>query len=155
MIFDVPILLIVIIAIALVFDFLNGFHDASNIVATMISSRAFRPRVALGVTAVAHFFGPFIFGVAVAKTIGEGLVEPSTVTMPVIVAALLAAAPGPDPAGRRHPDPGRHGDHQHRGWIDRPGTRHIHPDPDQRIRQDPPLGEIDGRPIGVPPRAKR
>jgi PiT family inorganic phosphate transporter len=83
--------LFVLIALSLVFDFLNGFHDSSNIVATMISSRAFRPRVALGVTAVAEFAGPFIFGVAVAKTIGEDIVAPGTITIEVILAALLSA----------------------------------------------------------------
>jgi PiT family inorganic phosphate transporter len=85
------ILIAILIAIALIFDFLNGFHDSSNIVATMISSRAFRPRVALGVTAVAEFSGPFIFGVAVAKTIGEDIVAPGTITVEVILAALLSA----------------------------------------------------------------
>jgi PiT family inorganic phosphate transporter len=73
--------LIALIALSLVFDFLNGFHDSSNIVATMISSRAFRPQAALGVTALAEFSGPFIFGVAVAKTIGHDIVEPGTITI--------------------------------------------------------------------------
>jgi len=82
---------VVLIVLAVIFDFLNGFHDSSNIVATMISSRAFRPRVALGVTAVAHFVGPFIFGVAVAKTIGHDIVKPGTITVAVILAALLSA----------------------------------------------------------------
>ncbi len=63
--------LIILIGLALVFDFLNGVHDSSNIVATMISSRAIRPRVALAMTAAAEFAGPFIFGVAVANTIGD------------------------------------------------------------------------------------
>ena len=67
-------MLILLVILALIFDFLNGIHDLSNIVATMISSRAFGPRFALGVTAVAHFLGPFIFGVAVAKTIGHDVV---------------------------------------------------------------------------------
>ena len=70
-----PVLLIVIVAIALLFDFLNGLHDSSNIVATMISSRAMAPRSALGISAVAHFAGPFLFGVAVASTIGHEVVE--------------------------------------------------------------------------------
>ena len=82
---------VVLIVLAVIFDFLNGFHDSSNIVATMISSRAFRPRVALGVTALAEFTGPFIFGVAVAKTIGHDIVEPGTITVAVIMAALLSA----------------------------------------------------------------
>jgi PiT family inorganic phosphate transporter len=85
------VLVITLITIALIFDFLNGFHDSSNIVATMISSRAFRPRVALGMTAIAEFLGPFIFGVAVAKTIGHDIVAPGTISMAVILAALLSA----------------------------------------------------------------
>ncbi len=86
-----PVLLIVIIVIALAFDFLNGFHDASNIVATMISSRAISPRNALAISAVAHFAGPFLFGVAVATTIGHEVVDPGAITSAVIIAALSSA----------------------------------------------------------------
>lgn len=85
-----PILWILVV-LALIFDFLNGLHDSSNIVATMISSRAFRPQTALGVTAVAHFLGPFLFGVAVAKTIGDEFVQAETITIEVIIAALVGA----------------------------------------------------------------
>ena len=85
------VLLYILIGMALVFDFLNGFHDSSNIVATIIFSRAMSPRKALLMTAVAEFSGPFLFGVAVAKTIGEGIVLPSSVDMWVLVAALFAA----------------------------------------------------------------
>ena len=66
--------LIIVIALALIFDLLNGMRDASNIVATMISSRAFSPRRALTIAAVAEFLGPFLFGVVVAKTIGDEIV---------------------------------------------------------------------------------
>ncbi len=83
--------LFVLIGLALVFDFLNGIHDSSNIVATMISSRAFSPRFALGVTAVAEFAGPFIFGVAVATTIGDEVAVSSAITMNVLLAALISA----------------------------------------------------------------
>ncbi|MFN2289846.1 MAG: anion permease [Anaerolineae bacterium] len=86
-----PSLLVVIIAIALIFDFLNGFHDASNIVATVISSRAMSPRNALIMTAVAEFTGPFLFGVAVATTIGSEVVDPAAITSAVIIAALSSA----------------------------------------------------------------
>jgi PiT family inorganic phosphate transporter len=85
------IILIVLIFLALVFDFLNGVHDSSNIVATMISSRAFSPRVALGVTALANFLGPFIFGVAVAETIGNEVVDANAINEFVLLAALSAA----------------------------------------------------------------
>jgi len=82
---------IVVIALSLIFDFLNGIHDSSNVVATMISSRAFSPKVALGVTAIANFFGPFIFGVAVAETIGHEIVAADSINTEVLVAALLSA----------------------------------------------------------------
>jgi PiT family inorganic phosphate transporter len=83
--------MIVLIVMALGFDFLNGVHDSSNIVATMISSRALSPRWALTITAIAEFCGPFIFGVAVAKTIGDEIVLPGTVSMATLIAALTAA----------------------------------------------------------------
>lgn len=86
-----PIELSIVIALALLFDFLNGVHDSSNIVATMISSRAFRPQTALALTAVSHFLGPFIFGVAVAKTIGEEVAEINVLTLHVITACLISA----------------------------------------------------------------
>ncbi|HET7009772.1 MAG TPA: inorganic phosphate transporter [Anaerolineales bacterium] len=81
----------ILLALALIFDFLNGFHDSSNIVATVISSGAMRPRLALVVAALAEFAGPFIFGVAVATTIGEGLLRLDTIPVEVVVAALAAA----------------------------------------------------------------
>ncbi|PKO01368.1 MAG: anion permease [Chloroflexi bacterium HGW-Chloroflexi-4] len=86
-----PILLIVLIALAIIFDFLNGVHDSSNIVATMISSRAIQPRLALAMTAIAEFCGPFIFGVAVANTIGHEIVSSENLNMIVIIAALVSA----------------------------------------------------------------
>jgi len=86
-----PPLLILLIILGLVFDFLNGVHDSSNIVATMISSRAIRPQIALLMTAVAEFCGPFLFGVAVATTIGNEIVDSNHVNMYVIIAALLSA----------------------------------------------------------------
>lgn len=84
-------ILITVIALALGFDFLNGIHDSSNVVATMISSRAFSPRVALGTTALANFVGPFLFGVAVATTIGHEVVDPKTITIGIVLAALVSA----------------------------------------------------------------
>jgi inorganic phosphate transporter, PiT family len=83
--------LIIVIVLALIFDFLNGMRDASNIVATMISSRAFSPRTALGIAAIAEFFGPFLFGVVVAKTIGNDIVQSNVLTLEVIAAALIGA----------------------------------------------------------------
>jgi inorganic phosphate transporter, PiT family len=83
--------LFVVIILGALFDFLNGIHDSSNVVATMISSRAFSPQVALGVTAVAEFSGPFIFGVAVAQTIGNDIVDSQLITTQVLLAALISA----------------------------------------------------------------
>ncbi|MBC7232478.1 MAG: inorganic phosphate transporter [Chloroflexi bacterium] len=80
-----------VIALALVFGFLNGFHDSSSMVATVISSRAMPPRQALLLTAAAHLVAPFLFGVAVATTIGHEVVRESAVTLPVIQAGLIAA----------------------------------------------------------------
>lgn len=84
-------LIIVVIVLALIFDFLNGVHDSSNVVATMISSRAIPPKAALGMTALANFLGPFIFGVAVANTIGHEIVTPESINTQVLVAALASA----------------------------------------------------------------
>ncbi len=83
--------LIVMIVLSVIFDFLNGIHDSSNIVATMIASRAFSPRVALGITAVAHFVAPYIFGVAVATTIGHEVVAAEAITITVLISALASA----------------------------------------------------------------
>ncbi|MCX6034484.1 MAG: inorganic phosphate transporter, partial [Chloroflexi bacterium] len=80
-------ILITVIVLALAFDFLNGVHDSSNVVATMISSRALSPRVALAMTAVANFFGPFVFGVAVANTIGHEVVIAKAINELVLLAA--------------------------------------------------------------------
>ena len=84
-------IIIIVIVLALCFDFLNGIHDSSNIVATMISSRALSPRVALTLTAVAEFSGPFIFGVAVATTIGHDVVAAQAINTVVLLAALCSA----------------------------------------------------------------
>jgi PiT family inorganic phosphate transporter len=84
-------LIIAVIVLALAFDFLNGIHDSSNVVATMISSRALSPRVALTMTAIAEFSGPFIFGVAVANTIGNEVVIAEAISIQVLLAALISA----------------------------------------------------------------
>jgi PiT family inorganic phosphate transporter len=83
--------LVFLILAAIVFDFLNGFHDSSNIVATMISSRAVTARTALTITTVGEMVGPFLFGVAVAKTIGHDVVSGETITLSVVISALLGA----------------------------------------------------------------
>lgn len=80
-----------VIILALLFEFLNGMRDASNIVATMIYSRAFHPRAALVITAIAEFVGPFLFGVVVARTIGENIIDSRLLTLNSIAACLLGA----------------------------------------------------------------
>ena len=79
------------VTIALVFGFFNGLHDSSNVVATVISTRALRPRRALWMAAIAEGAGPLVLGVAVAETIGGEVVAAEAVTLPVVYAALLAA----------------------------------------------------------------
>lgn len=83
--------LLFFIAIALIFDFLNGFHDSANVVATVIASQAMRPRTALALSATTNLIGPFLFGVAVATTIGSEVISEEAVTVPVAMAALLSA----------------------------------------------------------------
>jgi PiT family inorganic phosphate transporter len=80
-----------LIALSLVYGYLNGFHDSSNIVATIISSHAMSPRMALALVAVAESAGPFIFGVAVANSIGEGIVSPGSISVVVVMATLIGA----------------------------------------------------------------
>src|SRR5881392_2111818 len=70
---------LVIILIALVFDFSNGFHDAANSIATVVSTRVLSPGVAVVWAAFFNFAAAFVVGTAVAKTIGSGLIEPSVV----------------------------------------------------------------------------
>ncbi len=82
----------ILLVLALSFDFLNGFHDSANVVATIIASRALSPRLALTMAASADFLGPLLFGTAVAKTVGDGLVAQDVVTITMVTAALLAAS---------------------------------------------------------------
>ena len=79
------------IAAALVFDFLNGFHDAANSIATVVGTRVLKPLPAVGIAAFANFVGPFLFGVAVATTIGKGIINPDFVTLNIIIGALAGA----------------------------------------------------------------
>jgi PiT family inorganic phosphate transporter len=80
-----------LIAIALIFDFTNGANDGSSIVATVISSRAMRPRTVMTMAAIAEFIAPFLFGVAVANTVGKGLIDPKAISLTVVTASEIAA----------------------------------------------------------------
>src|SRR5512142_291994 len=86
-------LLIVVglVAIALAFDYINGFHDAANSIATVVSARVLSPRTAVIWAAFFNFVAAFGFGTAVAKTIGSGMVKPTEVTQAVIAAGLIGA----------------------------------------------------------------
>jgi len=83
--------LIAIIVIALVFDFLNGFHDAANSIATVVSTRVLSPRLAVVWAAFFNFVAAFVLGTHVAKTIGKGMIDLSVVTQEVILAGLIGA----------------------------------------------------------------
>ena len=85
-------LLVLLLVLAVLFDFLNGFHDSANIVATMIASRAMGARGALVLSGLANLCGPFVLGVAVAHTIGAEFVQPQAMTIPVVLTALAAAS---------------------------------------------------------------
>jgi PiT family inorganic phosphate transporter len=76
---------------ALIFDFVNGFNDAANSVATVIGTRVLKPLHAVLLSAVANFVGPFIFGVAVAATIAKGIVSPEDITIYMIIGGLSGA----------------------------------------------------------------
>ncbi|MDK9699724.1 MAG: inorganic phosphate transporter [bacterium] len=84
-------LVIFIIFVALVFDFLNGFHDSANSIATIVSTRVLTPRKAVMWAAFFNLVAAFMFDVHVAKTIGKGLVELSAVNEYVVLAGLLGA----------------------------------------------------------------
>ncbi|HUK80104.1 MAG TPA: inorganic phosphate transporter [Nitrososphaerales archaeon] len=80
-----------IIAVAYSFDFVNGFHDAANSVATVISTKVLPPVAAVGMAAFFNFVAFAIFGVAVATTVGKGIISPSVVTPELVLAALAGA----------------------------------------------------------------
>jgi len=83
--------ILAIIAIAYSFDFINGFHDAANSVATVISTKVLPPVAAVAMAAFFNFVAFAVFGVAVATTIGKGIISPSAVTPELVLAALVGA----------------------------------------------------------------
>ena len=88
---EIPLVVIVAIILALVFDFGNGLNDAANAVSTVIATRGLTLRQAVVMSAIGNFIGAFIFGVAVATTIGKGLILPEFVNPYVILAGLIGA----------------------------------------------------------------
>jgi len=83
--------IIIIIAVALIFDFINGFHDAANSIATIVSTRVLRPHQAVIWAAFFNFVAFLFFGLHVANTIGKGVVDPTIIDPVVVVAALVGA----------------------------------------------------------------
>ncbi len=83
-------LLVAVVALAVAFDYINGFHDTANAIATSVATRALRPQYALLMATVFNFAGAFA-GTAVANTIGKGLVDEHTTTQVIVAAALLGA----------------------------------------------------------------
>ncbi len=82
---------IVGVSAALLFDFVNGFHDSANAIATVVGTRTLKPLHAVSIASIANFIGPFIFGTAVASTVGKGIIKPEFSTTEVILAGLIGA----------------------------------------------------------------
>ena len=79
------------IAVALSFDFINGFHDSANSIATIVGTRVLRPIHAVGIAALGNMAGPFIFGTSIAATVGKGIIQPEFSTVDIILAGLIGA----------------------------------------------------------------
>src|SRR5437899_1306024 len=80
-----------LIAVALLFDFLNGLHDAANSIATIVSTRVLAPRYAVAWAAFFNFVAFLVFGLHVASTIGRGIISPDAISDRVILGALVGA----------------------------------------------------------------
>src|SRR5919109_5560205 len=80
-----------VIVLALAFDYVNGFHDAANSIATVVSTRVLSPKVAVAWAAFFNFVAAFALGTAVAKTIGKGMIDLGIVTQYVVLAGLIGA----------------------------------------------------------------
>jgi PiT family inorganic phosphate transporter len=89
--FSLPAILLVIIGVALIFDYINGFHDAANSIATIVSTRVLTPGQAVLWAAFFNFAAVAVVGTSVAKTVGKGMVDLEMVTSAVILAGLLGA----------------------------------------------------------------
>src|SRR3982751_7129032 len=84
------ILFIIVVLAAIAFEYINGFHDAANAIATVVSTRVLTPRQAIALAAFFNFTGALVGG-AVASTIGKGLVDTEVVTMTTVLSAVIAA----------------------------------------------------------------
>ena len=84
-------LIIFLVAVALIFDFLNGLHDAANSIATIVSTRVLAPRYAVAWAAFFNFIAFTVFGLHVAATIGTGIISPHVISDQVVFGALMGA----------------------------------------------------------------
>src|SRR5438876_12298956 len=87
---EVSVLIVLVVLTALVFDYINGFHDTANAIATVVSTRVLTPRAAIIMAAVLNFVGA-LMSTNVAKTIAKGLVDPKDATQWVILSAVIGA----------------------------------------------------------------
>src|SRR5262245_52946549 len=84
------VILVVVVVLGLAFDFVNGFHDTANAIATVVATRVLSPVQAVLMAGILNYLGA-ITGTAVATTVGKGIVEPGAVTQQLVIAALLSA----------------------------------------------------------------
>jgi PiT family inorganic phosphate transporter len=82
---------VVLVAVALIFDYINGFHDAANSIATVVSTRVLSPGRAVAWAAFFNFVAAFVLGTHVAKTLGQGMIDLTVVTREVVLAGLIGA----------------------------------------------------------------
>jgi PiT family inorganic phosphate transporter len=88
---ELPAVVVVAILLALAFDFLNGFHDAANAIATIVVTKTLTPFQAVVLAGFANFVGYFVFGTTIASTVGKGIVESRMIDIEIILAALMGA----------------------------------------------------------------
>ena len=88
---DLIVLAVIVILMALVFDFINGFHDSANAISTIVSTKVLTPQAAVLMAAFWNFIGAFVFSVAIAKTVGSGIIKPETISLHLLLAALIGA----------------------------------------------------------------
>ena len=84
------VILVIVVATALAFDFTNGFHDTANVVATQISTRAMPPRAAIAIASLLNFVGAFV-SLKVAATIGKGFITSASISTTIVFAGLIGA----------------------------------------------------------------
>src|SRR6188768_2298398 len=82
---------LVVVVVALIFDFINGFHDSANSIATVVATRVLTPGAAVLFAAGCNFIAAFVVGTAVAKTVSKGLIDPAILSPTLLCSALLGA----------------------------------------------------------------